>query len=219
MPTAAPTTEQRAAYYTAAALGLRALDAREGRGLRFGPDADATWRVFAGPHHTPGHRLELLLRDAAVPWGLAFDARAIFGLDGVATDDPFGPRWLHRADAGVLDAPAPTTLGAIAAALGLSPAPAALPPLTPASHLVLAGPGAVLAAAAAFAATPGLAWDRQVTVVAQAPAHRQLAGLAALFVPTDAATRVRWPTDPLPSGTAVVSPDADRASADAVERR
>ena len=42
------TFKQRSAFYSAAVLGLRALDARETTARRFGPDAEARWAQFAG---------------------------------------------------------------------------------------------------------------------------------------------------------------------------
>lgn len=80
---------QTEAYYKAAILGLRALEAREGRGRRFGPDADARWERFRGKLHG-GDRLQILLRDASAPWGVAFAASHVFRLEGVAVDEPFG---------------------------------------------------------------------------------------------------------------------------------
>lgn len=80
------------AYYRAALLGLRALEAREGRERRFGADADARWGRFRGKLHE-GDRLHVLLRDASAPWGLASAAAHIFQMPGVARDEPFGPAW------------------------------------------------------------------------------------------------------------------------------
>lgn len=210
-------TQERDRYYDAAMIGLRALEAREGRSRRFGPDAEATWAAFAGALHGPTDRVELLLRDAAVGWGLAFDARAIFGLPATAADDPFGTSWRHRSGRSLLEAAGEPTFEAAAAALGLRLARFDLPDLSATSRLVLGGPSAMAAAVRAFRANPALGWDRQVTVVADAPAHRQLAGLCALFAGADAPTRVVRSDDTLPPGTRLASSDAEPAVRRALE--
>jgi hypothetical protein len=91
----APSPAQAERFYRAGVLGLRALEAREGRGRRLGPAADATWRAFRGD---PGElddrdRLDLLLRDAAATSPLAFAPRRIFALAGLSDDEPFGHEW------------------------------------------------------------------------------------------------------------------------------
>lgn len=179
-----PTPEQRARYYRAAVIGLRALDAADGSGRRFGPDADARWERFKGALHT-GDRLEVLVRDAAVPWPPAFSASAVFRLEGVATDEPFGPRWTFTNEgeaARYLATPGEPDLKTAAETLGISDNPVHLPDIGPATRLVVAGGAAVLAVAQAFAGRSDLDWSAQVTVVADDPAVRQLAGLAGLFV-------------------------------------
>lgn len=210
-------TTGRRAYYHAAVLGLRQLEATEGRGRRFGPDADARWQRFAGKLHD-GDRLQVLLRDASVPWGVAFAGARIFQAQGVALDEPFGPAWIapNPAEARryIDGAPAPS-LAAIATALGVRSNPVDLPDLRPTTRLVLAGGAAILAAAQAFTDRPDLDWSRQVLVVADTPAHRQLAGLAALFVGATQPGQVRASTDgPLPDGGhRVISSDAEPACA------
>lgn len=203
-----PDKVERDRYYDAAIIGLRALEAREGRGLRFGPDADATWAAFSGGLHGHGDRLELLLRNAAVVWGPAFDARQIFDLPAVAADDPFGPAWSRRDLQISAVANGPSTLDAAAAALHLAIQPVKLPEANASSRWVLVGPSACVAAAKVFAADASLSWDRQVVAIADLPAHRQLAGLCTLYAAGDAATRVLRSTDGLPQGTVVVSADA-----------
>jgi hypothetical protein len=207
---------QRERFYAAAIIGLRALEAREGRARRFGPDADATWAAFAGTLHDRADRLELLLRDAAVGWGLAFDARAIFDLPATASDDPFGTSWRHGKQS-ILDDVGEPTLEAAAAALGFAPSSFALPELSATTRLVVGGPSAMVAAARAIHANPALGWDRQVTVIADAPGHRQLAGLCALFAGSEAPTRVRRSAEPLPPGTRLASSDAEPAVRRALE--
>ena len=65
------TPQDRLAFYVAAVIGLRALDARESTPRRFGPDAEARWTQFAGALGV-GDRIDILLRDAAGTWGAAF---------------------------------------------------------------------------------------------------------------------------------------------------
>ena len=79
-------------FYRAALAGLRWLEIVEPTGRRFGPEADARWKGFAG-HLTLTDRIDLLLRDAAVVWGAAFSAASVFQLPGLAADEPFGPDW------------------------------------------------------------------------------------------------------------------------------
>ena len=213
-------TNPTTAYYQAAVLGLRALDAREGRGRRFGPEADARWGRFKGRLHD-GDRLQVLLRDASAPWGIAFAASHIFQLDGVARDEPFGPGWVvpngtqARRYLDIDDAP---TLDRCAALLGVTPAAVELPELRPTTHLLVAGGAAILAVARAFSGRDDLDWARQVTVVADTPAHRQLAGLASVFVgavkPCAVATAAT--ASPAVGAVAVVSPDAEPACAAAL---
>jgi hypothetical protein len=84
--------EAREAFYAAALVGLRALDARERTPRRFGPDADARWGQFRGAL-TDSDRLDLLLRDAAVTWGPAFSPVETFGYFGLTRDEALGPDW------------------------------------------------------------------------------------------------------------------------------
>jgi len=179
-----PTPAQTTAYYTAAVLGLRALDASEATPRRFGPQADARWSRFRGALHT-GDRLEVLLRDAAAAWGVAFAAAKVFQLPGVATDEPFGAGWETpnpRQAERYLTTDAPPTLSGCARVLSVAPTAIALPPLRPTTRLAVAGGAAILAVAAAFQGRGDLDWATQVTVVADDPTPRQLAGLASLFV-------------------------------------
>lgn len=95
---AQPTSQE--SFYRAALVGLRVLEEREGSQRRFGAEADARWRAFAG-HLGPPERLNLLLRDAATIWGAAFSPAVVFRLQGLTDDEPFGPDWRslddHRA--------------------------------------------------------------------------------------------------------------------------
>ena len=208
-------SEQTGAYYRAAILGLRGLDLREGRARRFGADADARWHRFCGKLHQ-GDRLQVLLRDASAPWGVAFAGAQIFQLEGVATDEPFGPAWITPNGPQALRYLAvdgSPTLQACAALLGISTQPVQLPELRPTTQLNLAGGAAILAAAEAFTNREDLDWARQVTVVADSPSHRQLAGLASVFVGAVKPCGVQTSNDTPPQGTAVVSSDAEPACA------
>lgn len=210
-------SQQKESYYKAAILGLRALEAKEGRGRRFGPNADARWSRFKGKLHD-GDRLQILLRDASAPWGIAFAASHIFRLEGVALDEPFGPSWVvpNGAQAGryldVSDAP---TIESCAALLGVSATPVELPEIRPNTHVTVAGGAAILAVTKAFASRDDIDWTRLVTIIADAPAHRQLAGLASVFVgavkPCSVVASER--AQPALGAIAVVSPDAEPACA------
>jgi hypothetical protein len=221
------TFEQRSAFYSAAVLGLRALDARDTTARRFGPDAEARWAQFAGALGA-GDRLDILLRDAAGRWGAAFSPSECFGLFGLADDEPFGPDWdgidgpaAKRLITDVSDA---ATLDQVASALGVKPMPVVVPPLIPSSKLVVAGGAAIVAVAKAFADNRALSWTDQVVVVAAMPAFRQLAGLGAVLLGARGRTalvRPTWDADGVLRSAcfahldaAVVSPDAEPEAAE-----
>lgn len=226
-----PSSQQRAAFYAAAVLGLRALDGREGTARRFGADAEGRWAQFAGAL-TAGDRLELLLRDAAGTWGAAFSPAECFGFSGLADDEPFGPGWGgidESAAKRLLTGPAdPATIGHVAAALGVEAASVPVPPITPATKLVVAGGAALVAVAQAFAGDARLSWTDQVVAVADKAAFRQLAGLAAVVLGARGRTViVRANTDGLSALRAagfahldatLVSPDAEPAAAELARR-
>jgi hypothetical protein len=238
----APSPTQVESFYRAGALGLRALEAREGRGRRLGPAADATWRAFRGD---PGElddrdRLDILLRDAAVTSPLAFAPRRIFALAGLSDDDPFGHAWpglpvslgktlLHEAVADLAPRPAHVVLGDVASAWGLAPsasfAGAAVTSLGPASRVAAAGAGAVLLLAEHFASRSDLDLGDQVLFLTDRPGERQLFGLATLLLGKPMAPRIALPEAALESGSrvfgfdrltaALVSDDAAAAARDA----
>ena len=193
--------EAREAFYGAALIGLRALDSRERSPRRFGPDAEARWEQFRGALG-PSDRLDLLLRDAAVTWAVAFSPAEAFGIPGLTEDEPFGPDWRGITDdkaRRLLTDSSTADLDAAARALGITPAPVEIPPLSASTRLIVAGGAAILALAQRFAAAPDLSWADQVLVVATSPQSRQLAGLAAVVL--NARERAR-----------VVRPDADAAA-------
>lgn len=213
-----PSPAERSTFYRAAFLGLLVLDTRETTRSRFGPDVDARWKSFAGDLDA-ADRIDLLLRDAAHRWKYAFSPALVFSLPGLAQDEPFGPDWqsLPVADADRLFAapPAPT-LSSGAECLGVPVASVSLPAITPATRLRVAGGAAVHTVAGHFANHPGLDWASQVIVIADAPAVRQFAGLAALFVGSTSATVVVSSAAKAGLGIAVVSADAspdERAAA------
>ena len=183
--TGSPTLQERVAFYGAAALGLRALDARERTARRFGSDAQARWAQFAGALKD-GDRLDILLRDAAGTWGAAFSPSECFGFWGLADDEPFGPDWGgiddHAAVRLFSEPAGQVTLDMVAAALGVQPGAVPLPSLTPATKLVVAGGAALVAVTQAFAQDRALSWTDQVVAVADHAAFRQLAGLAAVLL-------------------------------------
>lgn len=192
------------AFYDAAVLGLRFLDARSGAARRFGPDANARWKLFAG-HLLPRDRVDLLLRDAAVRHPLGFAPRAVFNLMGLAADEPFGPDWpgpdpasTHR----LLEAGSSNGFDPVAslaeAANAWRVARTELPQdtftdLSPGSQVLVSGASAVLATARVFATRGGLDFADQVTLVTTRPAERQLFGLAAALLDTTAPLRCLVP--------------------------
>lgn len=180
------------AYYRAALRGLRHLEHLTPTGRRFGADADARWGALGG-ELTIADRIDLLIRDADAQWPGALGARTAFALHTVAEDDAFGAGWtpLDPVDAETLwrevlaEAPPPTMAAAFVAcadAWGLRLTAEPPPRVAAADRLVVVGPSALAAAAAAFAGDSGLDFAEQVIVCASPPAHRQLAGIAAAFL-------------------------------------
>lgn len=179
------TPQDHLAFYSAAVIGLRALDARETTPRRFGPDADARWQQFAGALGM-GDRIDILLRDAAGTWGAAFSPSECFGFFGLADDEPFGPDWKgiddHSAKRLLAEPDAPTKIEHVAFGLGVKAASVSVPHITPSTKLVVAGGCAIVSVATMFAESKALSWTDQVVVVADKPAWRQLAGLAAVLL-------------------------------------
>jgi hypothetical protein len=226
------TPQDRSAFYGAAVIGLRALDARESTPRRFGPDAEARWTQFAGALGV-GDRIDILLRDAAGTWGTAFSPSECFGLFGLADDEPFGPDWVsiddHAAKRLLAGPDAPTTLDHIAYGLGVKAAGVPVPPVTPSTKLVLAGAVAIVSVAKVFAGNKGLSWTDQVVVVADKPSWRQLAGLAAVLLGARGRTALVRSTEGGESAlrnagfahldAPVISPDAEPEAAELALKR
>lgn len=219
------TPQDRASFYGAAVLGLRALDARETTARRFGRDAEARWTQFAGALGV-GDRIDILLRDAAATWGAAFSPSECFGFFGLADDEPFGPDWGGIDDASakrlLAEPDAPATLDHVAYGLGVRACSVPLPSVTPSTKLVVAGATAIVAVAKLFAENKALSWTDQVVVVADKAGWRQLAGLAAVLLGARGRTALVRPTeaDRLRAlgfahlDAAVVSPDAEPEAAE-----
>lgn len=194
-------------FYRAALIGLRALDRAQGREVRFGAGADLRWKSFQG-HLGTSDRIDLLCRDAAVKWEVAFSPARAFDLTGLAPDEPFGPDWpgldeplsakLWEKTTAAPLASSRDALRDAAHALGAveSPLEGSIASLAPATKLLVGGLFAIWKAAEAFMARPDLRWADQVTVVADRPAERQLAGLVAPLLQAARATRVVAPPGP-----------------------
>lgn len=221
------TPEERAAFYGAAVLGLRALDARERTPRRFGTDAEARWKQFAGSLGA-SDRIDILLRDAAGTWGAAFSPSECFGIFGLADDEPFGPDWggIDDRDAKRLlaDPGSQPRLELIGDVLGVKGAIVAVPPVTPSTKLAIAGGSAIVAVAKVFAENSALSWTDQVVVIATRPPWRQLAGLAAVLLgargrtvlvrPSESADKTLRAAGFAHLDAAVVSPDAEAEAAE-----
>lgn len=226
-------------FYRTGALGLRALETREARGRRFGEHADATWRAFRG---NPGElgdadRLDLLLRDAAALHRAACAPSVVFAIPGLATDEPFGPDWpsapatlardLVREGTSPIDLKAPAELVEKAATLWhLVPAATAsvtdaVRSIGPASRVVAAGAGAIVALTKHFQGRSDMDLADQVLLVTQRPAERQLFGLAVLALGSTSPTRFLSPGEDAKAASggrvhvALVSDDASPASGEA----
>lgn len=221
------TPQERSAFYGAAMLGLRALDARETTARRFGTDAEARWTQLAGALGA-GDRVDILLRDAAGTWGAAFSPSECFGFFGLADDEPFGPDWGgiddHAAKRLLAEPEAPATLEHMAYGLGVKAASVPVLPVTPSTKLVVAGGTAIVSVAKVFAENKALSWTDQVAVVATKAAWRQVAGLAAVFLGARGRTALVRPNEEADSAlraagfahldAAVVSPDAEPEAAE-----
>jgi hypothetical protein len=91
-----------AEHYVDGALRLlQYVEARRPTGRRFGADADARWSSFRGDLETVD-RIELMIRDADAEWPDGFGARAVFAMQGVAEDEPFGSQWEGRSSSFVV---------------------------------------------------------------------------------------------------------------------
>lgn len=213
----------RAAFYRASLAAIRFCDAREARSRRFGPDADSAWLSFAGDMGA-SERIDLLLRDADVQWPQAFAPRLVFGLAGLADDEPFGAAWASLEPAlaealwqTVSTAPPTKDVAELtdtaARAWGHPLVPVPTPELTPTTRLIVAGASAIAATARLFAQQPTLAWSDQVLVVAGRPFERHLATLMAPTLGTNHPTNVvrpgERPARPFGRARPVVSNDAD----------
>lgn len=225
--TSPPSSQDCAAFYGAAVLGLRALDARERTPRRFGADADARWKQFAGALGA-GDRIDILLRDAAGTWGAAFSPSECFGFFGLADDEPFGPDWGGIDDQAakklLADPSGSPSLGSVADALGVKATNVVVPPLSPSTKLVVAGGAAFVAVAKAFAENRALSWTDQVVAIAEKGAFRQLAGLVAVLLGARGRTVIVRPSGDAANAVraagfahldaAIISPDAEPEAAE-----
>lgn len=228
---ASVTARDRELFYAAALAGLRALERRDGSARRFGSDADTRWASFSGALKD-ADRIDFLLRDAAVTWGVAFSPAEAFGLFGLAPDEPFGPDWqplstaAARSYLGADDTTvSPEELGTL---MGVPRGSVQLPAITASTRLAVAGGTALVAVAREFTERRDLSWSDQVLAIASTPVHRQLAGLLAILTGSPGRTRLARPADDLRAvlrgagfaqlDVAVVSPDAEADCADFARR-
>lgn len=193
------TDEARAAYYAGALLLLSFLEGRRETGRRFGSEADARWAGFAG-HLTVRDRIDVLVRDADLEWPGAIGARRVFGLDGVADDDAFGPTWegvpahvaaeLFLAHGGATLTSVQAWLDAAFTVARRPRMPVDVGPIAPNDRFVVAGASAVAALLARFEGQRELDFGAQVLVVAEDPFARQLAAAAPLVLASGTAARL-----------------------------
>lgn len=193
-------------FYAAALVGLGWLEVVSPTGRRFGGEADARWKGFAG-HLTLTDRIDVLVRDAAVTWGGAFAPARVFAWPGLAADEPFGPDWpvvsddvarrlwREAQDATVASWTDVWTRAAAAWKVAARPDGVELPALTPATRVVVAGLGALARCVEELASRDDLSWGDQVVVVAGAPPLRHLAAIGGLLARKRAVTRIVDPND------------------------
>ncbi len=188
-----PAADQVDAFYRAGLEGLRYIEAREGRGRRFGEASQAAWSALGGEFDARD-RLDLLLRDAAAVHPLAFAPRVVFEMTWLADDEPFGAEWpgaraalaetlLREGRAKGTDDL--TELFLTSAKRWALPEPQVTAALSdaatriaPSSRILLAGSSAMLALIQATSARRDLDLAEQVVVLASSTAERQLWGLA-----------------------------------------
>lgn len=215
-----------AEHYVEGALRLlQYVETRRPTGRRFGADADARWSSFRGDLETVD-RIELMIRDADAEWPGGFGARAVFAMQGVAEDEPFGSQWealdpvaaeelWRRVKAEKAPATVAAALASIASAWGMTLTAPRSEPVAPTDHLVVVGPSAIASTIEAFAAGAALDWAEQVVVVASAPAPRQLAAAATALLHASRPATIVTATDsasaPRRGARLVASPDADQA--------
>lgn len=185
-------------FCRAALAGLRLLDGMERIPRRFGPDADARWDSFRG-HLELNERIDLLVRDASVRWGSAFSPARVFGLKGLAGDEPMGPDWPSLSSAEAVElwregGPEPTT-EQFSRLLGIESEEIVLPEVGASTRLVVAGGAAIREVALRFEDDLRVSWSDQILVVAAQPQVRQFAGLMALTTGAREATRVVSPQE------------------------
>jgi hypothetical protein len=228
---------RRRAYYRAALGLLRHVERRAPTTRRFGSEADALWRSFAGDLDA-GDRIELLLRDADRQWPGAFGARAVFALRSAHEQDAFGSRWVPLGGgeaeamwtAALAEPPADDPIAALLRCWELEPASFAAPPLKPSARVVIAGLAAIVACLRQCLANPDLSWPNQVVVVAAEPGPRQLAAAAVALLDHNQPSLL---VEPAQLGAAqidvvraqlgpvlepIISPDASPAEREAVAR-
>ncbi len=229
------TSSERAVYYLGALRLLRFAEQRSPTKRRFGADADALWKDFAGGLKT-SDRIDLLLRDADTEWPGAFGARATYGLRAVAEDDAFGADWeslpaidgervwKDAAKAAVPSDPAEAIVQ-LCSGWELTTHPFELPKITPSTRAIVGGASAIVATIHAFASHTDLSWPTQIVVVADRPAERQLAAAAAMLLNTTKATVLLASDDAMPETKkgarplAIFSPDASAEVRRAIEER
>ncbi|MEP6651905.1 MAG: hypothetical protein ABJA82_01015 [Myxococcales bacterium] len=192
---------EKVKFYRAGVLGMRALQDLGQGTRRFSADADARWKAFRGDLGD-SDRLDLLIRDAAAVHPVAFSPALVFGLGDLAADEPFGPGWgpLAPSEAGPVlreaatTAAAPATsrssaLGKITEMLGLVPKPIDVSAVGPASRIVAAGAGAILALAEHMAGRADTDFGDQILLVTDLAAERQLFGIASALCASRARPR------------------------------
>ena len=230
------------AFYRTAMLALRVLEAREGRGQRFGDTALARWKSFAGALEDRD-RLDLFIRAAQVTAPLAFAPRSVFRLEGLADDEPFGPRWdgppKGLASELLRDAAAPLSVPTLRELLDVarttwSIPPFSLPPvlaasferLSPSTKILLAGADAITGLVVAAQGRSDLDLATQVVLLADDPVERQLFGLGLILLQARGRGQALAAADATPSRVralgfarvdlALVSEDAAVAAREAV---
>lgn len=196
---------ERATYYLAVLRLLRFAEQRSPTKRRFGVDADALWKDFAGGLKA-SDRIDILLRDADTEWPGAFGARAAFGLRAVAEDDAFGADWASLppmdgervwkdAFKGKVAASVDDAIDQLCDAWEITPAKFALPKLTATSRGMVGGASAIAAAIRTFADNPNLSWPNQLVIVADRPGERQLAAVATMLLNLTHPTVIRGSSD------------------------
>ena len=213
---------QARAFYRSALVAGLFLDT-VGPDRLFDADADVAWRTY-GSDLPVVVRLDLALRNLAMLYPGAFAPGPLFQLPGWYDDDPWGVGFV-RPPRDELEAmfrsrglapSADDVLLQVAGHWGCSSPKAISAPLTPTTQLLVAGPTAMLAVAAAIGKDAACDVRSQVVLVSDGACARHLLGIASALrrssgMPRFLSSSLAGAESALPATVLVISKDASAA--------